>query len=240
MAISYPLAAADFMQLLRVQAVVPYLQFQQELSALASGGVVAKDLGPALWMADVQTLVLRPLLLEEILAAIESLQGSIGTFFLYDTLKCCPKADPHGTILGASNVKINTATSRGLSLKGLPAGYVITRGDRLSFDYGSPPMRGYHRALETVTANGSGTTPEFDVSPNIRAGAAADQTIHLIKPAVIMRIVPNSFSCAAGTLSSVQFKAQQVTLAEVPVGVRVTVPDHITRIIMGGARRVVS
>ena len=239
MAISYPLAAADFMALLRVQAVVPYLQFQQELSALASGGTVAKDLAPALWMADVQTLVLRPLLFEEVLAAIESLQGSIGTFFLYDTLKCCPKADPKGTILGASNVKINSASARAVSFKGLPAGYVISRGDRFHFDYGVPLTRGYHRALETVTADGSGITPAFDVAPQIRQGAAADQTIHLIKPAVIMRIVPNSFSAAPGTLSSLQFKAQQVVLAEVRGGIRVTMA-HDPRITMAGDRRAVS
>ena len=239
MAISYPLSAADFMGMLRVQAVVPYLQFQQELSALASGGVVAKDLGPALWMADVQTLVLRPLLFEEILAAIESLQGSIGTFFLYDTLKCCPKADPKGTILGASNVKINSTSARSISLKGLPAGYVISRGDRFSFNYGTPLMRGYHRALETVTANGSGITPAFDVAPQIRQGAAADQSVQLIKPTVLMRIVPNSFSAAPGTLSSIQFKAQQVVLAGVTVGTRVTMA-HEPRIAMDGARRVVS
>ena len=212
MAITFPLSTASFIELLRVQAIVPYLQFQQELSSQGSGGVIAKDMGPALWMADIQTASLKNHLLEELEAAIESLQGSIGTFYCYDTKRWYPKLDPGGSILGASTVKINSVPDNiSLSLKGLPAGYVISRGDRFHFTYNTT-SRAYHRALETVTANGSGVTAAFAVSPYLRTGAAADQDVTLIKPSAIMRLVPGSHTISPGILSSLQFKAQQVVI----------------------------
>lgn len=212
MAITYPLSTTAFIGLLRVQAITPYLQFQQEIAPQASGGVIAKDLGPALWMADIQTVSLKRTLLDEIQAAIESMQGSIGTFYCYATSRWYPKSDIGGAILGASAVKINSVPDNvSLSLKGLPAAYVISRGDLFHFDYGST-TRAFHRVLETVTANGSGVTSAFAVSPHIRAGAASDQAVTLIKPQVLMRIVPGSYSVSAGLLSQIQFKAQQVIL----------------------------
>lgn len=213
MALSFPLSTTAFFDLLKVRAVSPYLEFQQELSRQGSGGVIAKDLAPALWKADVSTVPLNDDDFNDIEAMIESLQGSINTFYLYDTKRRYPKSDPTGSIVGSNTVQINSVggDNKSLTLKGLPASYTISRGDRFSFDYGGTPSRAYHRALETVVANGSGVTPSFMVSPYLRPGAAADQVVTLKIPTALMQIVPGSHRASPELpFSSISFTCSQI------------------------------
>ena len=212
MAVSFPLAVTAFMDLLKTEAVVPYLDFQQELSFIGSGGTIAKDLAPALWRAAIRTVPMDHDELAYFMAMIEAMHGSTNTFYCYDTTRRYPKLDPTGSIVGSSAVKINGVSgTTALSLKALPASYVISVGDLLSFDYGSTPSRAFHRALEQVTANGSGVTGNFDVSPPLRSGAAADISVSLKKPSCIMRMVPGSFRVDAGVkFATAGFDAIQV------------------------------
>lgn len=210
MAITYPLSTAAFVELLKVESIVPMLDYQQEFAHLAGGPIIAKDLGPALWMAEVKTVALSRNEFVDVKSVLNSLMGSLNSFYLYDTQRRYPKADPTGSIVGASAVKINSVPDNlSISLKALPASYVLTRGDKLHFDYSS--SRGYYEVLETVTANGSGVTSAFAVAPYVRSGAAANQDVTLKKPAMLARIMPGSIQVEAGIIASkLSFRCMQV------------------------------
>lgn len=69
----------------------------------------------------------------------------------------------------------------------------LSRGDlrRLSFAYGDPARYALHQIVTaTVTANGSGLTPLFEVVPNIRPGAATGLAVVLIRPFCKALILP--------------------------------------------------
>ena len=74
--------------------------------------------------------------------------------------------DPGGSVLGSATVTIASISGRQMSLTGLPAGYQLKWGDLFSVNYGTNPVR---RALfeinEDITANGAGTTGNFEVTP---------------------------------------------------------------------------
>src|SRR5690606_29871631 len=135
------------------------------------------------------------------------------SFYLYSPMNCYPAADPGGVILDASEVTIHTigSNNRSLRLEGLPAGYVLTAGDALAFDYGASPVRrAWHRLAETVTASGSGLTPLFDLSTHLRPGATTGLAVTLKKPAAKMFRMPGPLSVThTHTDAIISFQAAQ-------------------------------
>jgi hypothetical protein len=206
------MANTDLMNALVVTGVTFSLDYGQETSGQAGGQIRVKDLRSPLWRmkADCSVLTLDQLL--RVRALIGALGGALGSFYAWDSAAQYPVADPDGSILGASNVLISGlgATSKNLVLKGLPAGYVLTVGDMISFDYGS--SRALHQVVTTsVTANGSGITPEFEIHPPRRQGAAANNAVSLKQPSAEMRIVPGSLNLSAdGMIGQAGFEAVQV------------------------------
>ncbi|TPM39580.1 hypothetical protein [Mesorhizobium sp. B2-3-4] len=195
MALTFPLSLAAFADLLDVTAVKWWLQDNREYSGMGSGQILEADLAPQLWQGDVTLAEAYHYEVRKIEARVNAVIRSLGSFYLYDPRTAAPYADRDGAILGASTVQINSLPdAKSMSLKGLPAGYVLTAGDYLAFDYGSPSRRAFHEVSEDVTAGGGGTTGAFEVSPFIRPGAAVNQTVTLIKPAMKCKIKPGSFS----------------------------------------------
>lgn len=220
MAIVYPLSTANFFDLLRLQDSTLQIMPVQESSQLARGDYLVKDLGPALWTGAFVTANLPLDDAMDVQALVESLQGSLYSFYAYNVRRPFPKADPTGSIIGANTVQILAIGSdnRTLQLKGLTAGYVLTRGDLIAFDYGLARSRAYHRVLESITADGSGNTGFFTVEPAIRTGATVNEVVTLKKPAAQMCMVPGSFRPQSGNLyMSFTFAAYQVTTGASPV-----------------------
>jgi hypothetical protein len=210
MTISYPLSTANFLDLLPLPAVVPRLVPQQELSNQASGAVLGKDLGPELWMADIETAPMNDDDAARAQALVEALQGSQQTFWCYSTKRRYPKNDPTGSIVGSSAVKIRAISgSYGLQLKGLPASYVLSVGDILSV----AARYGYHRVLESVTSDGSGNTSTFSVASRLRNGEAVDDAVTLKIPTFLACVVPGSLDIRADVkFTRLSFKVCQVVL----------------------------
>lgn len=196
MVLTFPLSTSAFADRLGIISAPLVLKDNREVSGMGSGQIIEADLAPALWTADVVTRPWRATEARRLEALINAVIRSKESFYLYDPRKAVPAKDPHGTTLGSSAVKIKAvANNKSMSLKGLPAGYQLSVGDHLAFDYGSnPTRRAFHELAEDITADGSGDTTSFEVSPFIRSGAAADISVTLVKPAVKVRIVPNSLS----------------------------------------------
>lgn len=194
MAITYPLALSQFADIIGMRQVKWQLQDNRELSGMGSGQVLQAKLAPSLWTADVSLHEWYHADAARIEAKLQVLIEQMGSFYLYDPRKKAPTLDPAGVILGASTVRIaSLPTPATISLKGLPAGYGLSVGDWLAFDYGSnPTRRAFHRIAEDVTASGAGTTTAFNVTPFIRPGAAVDAVVTLIKSAMKCIIKPGS------------------------------------------------
>lgn len=181
---------------------------RQELSRLASGVSTGKDLGPALWFAAFATEELRNDDALDFAAMLDSLDGVINTFEAWDLRRPAPRAHGDGSAADGVLESVN-ANNKAVALSGLNAGQIVSRGDYLSFDYGA--NRALHRVAETVTANGSGLTPEFEVRPHLRPGWALTAGVKLRAPRGIFTLMPGSVvpTQTRGTFGAVSFKIVQ-------------------------------
>jgi hypothetical protein len=184
-ALTFPLSLAAFYDTLGVASCTFEDTLPIETSQMADGTILKASLGASLWRGTLNLVPRTHADAQAIEALVSVLKRPGSSFLARDPRRVGPKLDPTGSTLGANTVQINSLNvdNRQLSLKGLPASYVISVGDMLSFTYGSSPTRyALHRVVEAATANGSGVTPEFEVTPLIRSGAAVDATVTLVKP----------------------------------------------------------
>jgi hypothetical protein len=126
-------------------------------------------------------------------AVLDSLDGVINAFEASDMRRLYPRMYPTGACNDGVLHSVNS-NNKAMSISGLAPSQVISRGDFLAFDYNG--SRAYHRAAESVTANGSGVTTEFEVRPHIRPGwtlSPATQ-VKLKLPRAIATLVPGSVS----------------------------------------------
>ncbi|TPM92732.1 hypothetical protein [Mesorhizobium sp. B2-1-3A] len=202
---------AGFADIIGMQTAKWLLQDNREFSGMGSGQILQADLGPQLWTASIMLRAWRATEARRIEALLNAVIRSAGSFYLYDPRKAVPARDPRGVILGASAVQINSLPdSKSMSLKGLPAGYRLTAGDYLAFDYGDPARRAFHELAEDATASGGGITPAFEVNPFIRPGAVVNAAVTLIRPAMKCIIKPGSMDTGnSGSLSQISFAVIQ-------------------------------
>jgi hypothetical protein len=140
--LSFPLAFADLADLLPIAAVAWNEARQDATSALGSGEWLTHELSSPLHEAEVRTARLPHSRAEQLRARLRALDGG-AHFYLSNPTMLYPQADPGGTILGSASVVIASihAKRTALALSGLPAGYVITVGDYVHVDYGTPSRR---------------------------------------------------------------------------------------------------
>lgn len=184
---------------------------RQEMSRAASGETRVKEIGPPLWKAQFQTVPLEPADARALGAWLRSLDNGLNLFTAYDARYPLPVSDPTGAA-SLGSVLIASLSNGALSLKGLPNGFVITPGDYLAFDWASGARRAFHEVSEGVTANGSGVTAVFATRPHIRAGAAVDAAVTLVRPRAVWMLDGGSVQVATvgGSLTRFSFTATQV------------------------------
>lgn len=210
MSITYPLSVASFVGKYRIAMITLDLQFQQQLSNQASGGIIGKDLGPAFWTAEIKTSMLNDSDFEEVLALLRALEGAQGTFLCTNSRRQYPKLDPTGSTLGTNTVTVSSASPTQIALQGLPVGYTISLADYLSLDFGSPTEHALFQSVETATANGSGITPLFEVRPAVPAAVALGNPVSLKLPTVQMCVQPGSIKRSDNFLfSSLSFTGME-------------------------------
>ena len=198
MSLSFPLSTAAFFDTLRLASFTFPPSYGQESSGTGGGKLIVKDLRPMLWSAQGATVDLSFDDFAAVSASLEAVAEAMGSFYAYDITKKYPIKDPTGSILGAASVIIDTITGNySIKLSGLPAGYIVSRGDFLSWNDGVSQM--LHRAVETVTADGFGLTPLFDVRPKLSGASVTTTPVTLIKPTCEMMLVPGSFTHSDGS-----------------------------------------
>lgn len=195
MALSFPLSLASFLDLFtRIEATMDI--GEAVLSAKTGGGeIITSNFGERLWAGRFTGQGHAFISLDEMTARIGLLRKGGASFLIRNPYRRGPAADPEGTILGAATPQITTfnANNRDITISGLPAGYVLRRGDLIGWTYLTGPTRyALHRVVTGVTANGSGVATT-EVMPPVRSGYATPQSVTLVNPVCKAVMVPGSY-----------------------------------------------
>jgi len=193
MVLGYPLTHAQFLGALRVAEVTFRLSHPQEHTRLGDGTVLSASLGASLWTGTIRLAQANHPRHAQIEALLALMDQPGATFLCHDPRYVGPASDPSGSILGSRTVTIHSVASnmRELRITGLPAGYALSAGDMLAFQYGSNPVRyALHRIVVGGTASSTGLSPLLEVVPNLRLGAVAGLTVSLVRPACKARLLP--------------------------------------------------
>jgi hypothetical protein len=193
------------------------LQNRQEMSGQASGAILVKDLGPALWTLTAQSRQMRSSELRYWKARLASLDNGIGWFYGYDLAGKWPRLYPGGSWPTGGSFTGETAAIADLDdesavlvgLDGFPAGFTLSTGDYFSV----PTRKALHQAMEDVTADGSGVMAAFEVRPPLSPSIALDDAVSVKRAACVMMLVPGSVSANADLASgfgTVSFRGIQV------------------------------
>lgn len=207
MSITFP--RTDMLSLVGFEAPFNFdLDPQQETSRLADGTSIGKDLGPALWFGSYTTEELYNDVLVDYQAVLNSLDGVVNPFEAWDIRRPWPRAYKDGSAHDGVLASVN-ANNKALTLSGLNAGQVVSRGDYLSFTYTGG--RALHQVMETVTANGAGLSPQFEVRPHLRAGWSLSAAVSLKAPRGLFTLAPKSVvsTQTRGKYGRLTFKIEQ-------------------------------
>ncbi|MFG1417011.1 hypothetical protein V5F38_04235 [Xanthobacter sp. V0B-10] len=216
MAITYPRAFPTGLRFGKSQMA---LTRQMSTITLESGAVQAAEMGEPIWRLSATTEPLRWTGRRQLAAWHASLAGS-RRILAYDWVGSYPIAygaavmgltRATGGAFGGS-ATLTSWTAITVTLTGLPAGYVLSAGDRMSWAWAG--VRAYHEAVEPVTASASGVAT-VTVEPGVRLSPApaAGSAVALVRPTVVMMIVPDSWSLdESGALGAASFEAVQVVV----------------------------
>ncbi len=170
-----------------------------ELSSIAEdapstergGRTTAADLGPAIWQASWQTDALSPAEHGVVSGWLDAL-GGINRFYGYDHTRPYPIACPGGfTDLfpdwSGTGALVSVASSRVVTISGIPAGFALAPRDYLVFGYGVGG-RALHRACAPAMADAAGVL-QVEVRPFVRLGWAAGAAVHFAYASAHMTVL---------------------------------------------------
>lgn len=205
MTMTWPLPVSDFWDQLPLSSSTFHLPGDLSVTITEDGDVIPSRRGRRLWQGAVTLGRDYHAKNAEIEALVEALMEPGASFMIYDRRKPYPAADPDGTLLGGATPTLFSLdpNNRRVSIAGLPAGYTLTRGDRIGWTYGADPVRhALHRVVTTVTADGAGFTPDFEVRPFIRPGTQAGADVTLIRPLCRAKLIEEEIGASNARLSS--------------------------------------
>ena len=195
-AITYPIALADFFTDLGTVSVSFDLSDALETNENGGGEIFTSAYGPRLWYGDIEVRPHPHVEMDAVMVEIDALFEADASFFVSIGDREGTIADLDGSAYGAATPAIagfNGSTMRELDLSGLPANYVISKGDYLSFEYSSSPTRyAFHRVTSGGTANGSGALNGIDVQPRLRTGIATSDPVSMAPAFLKAKAIPGS------------------------------------------------
>ncbi|MCB2126045.1 MAG: hypothetical protein IT508_11755 [Burkholderiaceae bacterium] len=192
---TFPLQLNDFADGLRVRS--QEFDLSENLRSTEDGGgrILTADAGPRLWQGTITVAPDTHNGQRAAQALAQVLRQAGASFLISDRKGKFPAADPDGSLLGAAAVTLSApvAGADTISLAGLPAGYVLTPGDYLSYAYGPTGEKiALHQVTVGGTAAGDGTLTVGVVS-RVRPGVSDGTAVTLIGAACRAIMVPGSF-----------------------------------------------
>jgi len=112
--------------------------------------------------------------------------------------KAFPAADPRGLFLGAAAPVIASLPGGGttLTISGLPGHYILSAGDFIAFQRGSPARFELHKLVTGGQADAAGLSPALQVIPPIRPGTVTGAAVVLRHPAMRAKLAAGSLRMA--------------------------------------------
>lgn len=161
-----------------------------QLAGLGSGDVMQTELADPVWSAAVTLGRGLHDELKQAAALIRRLHGAKQPFFMCDPTSLFPQADPKGLTLGAAAVTVRAVSANRsiLQLQGLPAGYVLTIGDKLQIAYAGG-RHAFHEVAETAAATVGGQL-DVQVFPFLPFSLAIGLAVTLKQPACPVVVDP--------------------------------------------------
>ncbi len=147
-------------------------------------------MAPPLWEISVALIVPGRASAAEISAKIRALDG-MRRQFLFEDKSYRPASG--GTPGGSITVNSINADRTAIALAGLPAGYRVTAGDRMSIAWGSGRYF-FAEFAETVTANGSGVTAQIAIMPYLPQSIATGAPVEMARPRLKAIVPPGGFT----------------------------------------------
>ena len=200
MALTFPLLTAQFFGGLLVAESRLSLSESMEINRTAGGEVLTADLGPRLWQGSITLTPNTHAAMAQAEARLSTLRQAGRAFYMYDGRKQFPAADPTGSILGAATPTLSVvgANRRDITISGLPANYVLSDGDYLSFIYNTSRFA-LHQIVQGATASGAGLAT-VEVTPHIRENFSLT-AVTLIRPYCKAVVLPGSYAPSSGGLA---------------------------------------
>lgn len=185
MAISFPLPLSTFANELRVVGAEFYLPPSTVHSATRAGEIITTDLGTRLWKGSFRLATMKHADADSVSAFLELLGRGDASFLISPLHRLGTIDDPDGETLIDQSPKLLSvaANNKEIRISGLTDGTVLSRGDFLSFTYGSNPVRyAFHRVVTGGIAGANGETPLLEVVPHIRSGWVTNSAVRLFQP----------------------------------------------------------
>jgi len=191
MALTFPLSLAQFFDGLCAAEAQFYLGDAAATNRDAGGNIFTHSMGAMLWQGSVALRGRRIGDASLIASKIDMLRQPGRTFYATPYGRDYPQADPTGTVLGvaAPTIQSVAGNNRDVTIQALPAGYVLTAGDFIGWDYGG--RTALHQIVVGGTASGGGVLT-VEVSHPVRPTVTAGTAVRLTRPYCKCIIDPES------------------------------------------------
>lgn len=170
------------------------LAYRQEVSRVAGGLTIRKNLGRPLWRAEFSTRRLSPNEISSLRADIDALDGGLFVFEGYDPARCRPIAHPgkgqwFDGFDGVGELSAIYPDNKRIDASGFPEGYVFTKGDLINVGAG----RLYSVARGAV-ADAGGVAREIEVRPWLYPETTVGASVRVLRPFCDMAVNPDELS----------------------------------------------
>lgn len=169
---------------------------RQSKSRQANGTPIVVDFGLPIWAASFSTASMSHALCVEMQAVLNALDGMINPIWVRDTRREFPAAYPKGGFADTGSITTWGASGKSVSMSGLPAGFVLSRGDY--FTYVLSGKRYLHQVMESITAGGLGATGDFEIRPHYPTGASGTVSATFLTPQMSFIVDPATIDFSDG------------------------------------------
>lgn len=167
------------------------LAYRQELSRVAGGLTIRRNLGRPLWRAEYQSIRVSANQVSYIRSQIDALDGGIFTFIGYDPARCRPIAYPAESawfplFSGQGRLSFIYSDNKRIDVDEMPSGYVFSAGDLINVN-----ANRLYSVVRGATADEDGLASDIEVRPWLWPDAAVGQQVSVLRPSCRMAINPD-------------------------------------------------
>lgn len=212
---AFPLAASDFIDLLYINECKFRLKWNQEGSGTVGGDTIYADRAAPRWIADLTTVELTHAEAAAVMAIINSLNGGLNEFYLYNPTLPYPSSDPTGSIFGAATPVVGSIADRfHAAFTGFPNNYVIPSGTFVQIIFDTS-RRYLGQFVGAKTASGVGAVSSAQLAPALPASVVGGNAVTVKKAAGKFKITPDSAypSTTSPMFQRITFSAEQTYAA---------------------------